>query len=95
MLASTIKRSFSTIGRKSPINKQELTSLENTIKYSLGSLISPLYLLGLGWFNIPYKHKGVIQRFGKYTETVDEEKGFTLQDHEGSGGGYDPTGGGK
>lgn len=76
--SSSIKRSLSTLGRQSLINRQNLSIIESTVKYGIGAVISPMYLLGLGWFSVPQNYKGVIQHFGKYKDTFDSGLHFQI-----------------
>lgn len=76
--SSSIKRSLSTLGRQSLINRQNLSIIESTVKYGIGAVISPMYLLGIGWFSVPQNYKGVIQHFGKYKDTFDSGLHFQI-----------------
>jgi len=51
--------------------------VENVIKYS-GVILTPLAIVGLGFFNVPNNHRGVIMRFGKYEQSQDEGLYWTL-----------------
>lgn len=63
----SVYRSLSTDNRIQP---QALDAKESVIRYGLGTVVSPLYLIGLGWFDVPKNHVNVLTCWGKYSETV-------------------------
>lgn len=71
------KRAFTTkVG--SNIEPQHLDAKETGIKYGLGAVISPLYLVGFGWFDVPKNHVNVLTCWGKYRETVADGLHFRI-----------------
>nr|QBK87449.1 MAG: SPFH domain / band 7 family protein [Marseillevirus LCMAC201] len=60
------------------IQPQELDRKENIIRYIFGIPLSPLYLLGLGWFEVSKNHIGIITCWGKYRETVQNGLHFRM-----------------
>ena len=74
------KRLFSTkyLSKNKEILPQQLSPVETGLRYGLGSLVAPLYLLGLGWFDIRKNYVGVITHWGKYIETIPDGLHFRI-----------------
>ncbi len=60
------------------ITKQPLDAKETLIRYGFGTIVSPFYLLGMGWYQVEKSHVGIFSCWGKYSETLSEGLHFRV-----------------
>jgi regulator of protease activity HflC (stomatin/prohibitin superfamily) len=69
---------FMSINTHKAVVPQPLSPVEGFLKFGVGGLLSPLALIGGGWYNVPNNHAGVVMRFGKYEQSRLEGLYWTL-----------------
>lgn len=60
------------------IYPKPLSPVEGFLKYGGGFVLTPLAVIGCGFYKVHNNHKGVVMRFGKYEQSRNEGLHWTL-----------------